>query len=67
MNLTSYVLEAVPLFLGLIQDLVADLDCSRVRNPGFNDAVEESHKIMSMFYYLIRFVITIIGQIWVSV
>lgn len=41
MNLPKFVFEDVPLFLGLISDLFPGLDCSRVRYPNFNDAVEQ--------------------------
>ena len=41
MNLPKFVFEDVPLFLGLIGDLVPGRDCPRVRYPNFNDAVED--------------------------
>ena len=41
-NLSKFVFEDVPLFLGLISDLFPGLDCPRVRYPNFNDAVEQA-------------------------
>ncbi|XP_077456872.1 dynein axonemal heavy chain 10-like [Stigmatopora argus] len=41
MNLPKFVLEDVPLFLGLISDLFPKLECPRVGYPNFTDAVEE--------------------------
>ncbi|KYN43305.1 Dynein heavy chain 10, axonemal, partial [Trachymyrmex septentrionalis] len=40
MNLSKFIYDDVPLFLGLIRDLFPDLDCPRMHYSDFNEAVE---------------------------
>ncbi|KYN03638.1 Dynein heavy chain 10, axonemal, partial [Cyphomyrmex costatus] len=40
MNLSKFIHDDVPLFLGLIRDLFPDLDCPRMHYSNFNEAVE---------------------------
>ncbi|XP_011639724.2 dynein heavy chain 10, axonemal [Pogonomyrmex barbatus] len=40
MNLSKFISDDVPLFLGLIRDLFPDLDCPKVSYPDFNEAIE---------------------------